>query len=134
MKKKILCILGSCWVALSSFAQATTMPAPVERPPNVLILITDDQGFGDFGFLGNTNVETPHMDKLASQSARFENFMVHAACSPTRAAFMTGRHHLRTGVWGVGARNAQREDEVIMPAFFKAGGYETGYFGKRDGM
>jgi len=102
--------------------------------PNVLIIITDDQGFGDFGFLGNEFVDTPNMDRLAAETARFENFIVHPACSPTRTAFMTGRHHLQAGVWGVGARNAQRPDEVIMPAFFKAAGYQTGYFGKRDGM
>lgn len=113
---------------------SSTLRDATGNRPNVLVLITDDQGFGDFGFLGNDQVDTPNMDRLAAQSAAFENFVVHPACSPTRTSFMTGRHHLRAGVWGVGARNAQRPDEVIMPEFFKAAGYETGYFGKRDGM
>ena len=68
--------------------------------PNVLFIISDDQGFSDFGFTGNPAIRTPVLDKLASESSVFENFVVAAACSPSRSAFFTGREHLITGVWG----------------------------------
>jgi len=134
MKHPILNLILACAAFATAHGQSGEANSDSGKPPNVLILITDDQGFGDFGFLGNSLVDTPNMDRLAAESAALENFVVHPACSPTRTSFMTGRHHLRAGVWGVGARNAQRPDEVIMPEFFKAAGYETGYFGKRDGM
>jgi arylsulfatase A len=102
--------------------------------PNVLLIISDDQGIGDFGFMGNRDVKTPHLDRLAAESAVFKNFVVGAACSPTRSSLMTGRNHMKTGVWGVGTRNNLMRDETLMPAFFKAAGYGTGYFGKRDGV
>lgn len=100
--------------------------------PNVLFIISDDQGFSDFGFTGNPAVRTPALDRLASESAVFENFVVAAACSPSRAAFFTGREHLITGVWGVPMRDNLRPDEALMPAWFKAAGYATFYAGKRD--
>lgn len=100
--------------------------------PNILFIISDDQGFSDFGFTGNPLVKTPVLDRLASESAVFENFVVAAACSPSRAAFFTGREHLITGVWGVPLRDNLRPDEALMPAWFKAAGYATFYAGKRD--
>ena len=93
--------------------------------PNVLVIISDDQGYGDFGFIGNKLVRTPHLDRLAAESAVFKNFVVAAACSPTRAALFTGRDHLLTGIWGVGERAGFRDDETRMPAFFKTAGYHT---------
>jgi arylsulfatase A-like enzyme len=102
------------------------------KRPNVLFIITDDQGFSDFGFTGNPWVKTPVMDRLARESARFENFVVAPACSPSRAAFFTGRDHLHTGVWGVPPRDNLGTDEALMPAYFKAAGYKTFYAGKRD--
>lgn len=106
--------------------------AGAERRPNVLLIISDDQGFGDFGFNGNTRVRTPNLDRLAAESAVYRNFVVAAACSPTRSALFTGRDHLLTGVWGVGERAALREDETRMPAFFKAAGFRTLHVGKLD--
>jgi arylsulfatase A len=103
-----------------------------ETKPNVLVIISDDQGFGDFGFTGNKLVRTPNLDRLASESAVFPNFVVAAACSPTRSALFTGRDHLLTGVWGVGKRAGLRADETRMPAFFKAAGYRTLHVGKLD--
>ncbi len=100
--------------------------------PNVLVIIADDQGYGDFGFMGNHVVKTPNIDRLASQSAVFKNFVVAPACSPTRSSFLTGRNHLSVGVWGVGSRGYTLRDETIMPKFFQSAGYGTGYFGKRD--
>lgn len=120
------------------FAAALTMvfgPSPsvaAEARPNILLIISDDQGFGDFGFNGNTLVHTPNLDRLAGQSAVFRNFVVAAACSPTRAAIYTGRNHLLTGVWGVPPRANLRRDETLMPAFFRAAGYQTLHVGKED--
>ena len=116
---------------LCSFASISSTLA-VERPPNVLLIISDDQGFGDFGFNGNKLVRTPNLDRLASEAAVFRNFVVAAACSPTRAALFTGRDHLLTGVWGVPPRANLRADETRMPAFFKANGYHTMHIGKLD--
>lgn len=101
-------------------------------PPNVLLIISDDQGFGDFGFNGNKLVRTPQLDRLAGESAVYRNFSVAAACSPTRAAVFTGRDHLLTGVWGVPMRANLRPDETRIPAFFKAAGYRTLHVGKLD--
>lgn len=100
--------------------------------PNVLLIIADDQGFGDFGFIGNQLVRTPNIDRLAGQSAIYRNFVVAAACSPTRSALYSGRDHLLTGVWGVGERAGFRDDETRMPAFFQASGYRTMHVGKID--
>jgi arylsulfatase A-like enzyme len=100
--------------------------------PNVLFIIADDQGYSDFGFTGNPLVKTPALDRLAAESAVFKNFVVAAACSPSRSAFYTGRDHLLTGVWGVPPRANLRRDEALMPAFFKAVGHDTLYVGKGD--
>lgn len=108
------------------------MLASADERPNVLLIISDDQGFGDFGFTGNKLVRTPVLDRLASESAVYKNFLVAPACSPTRAALFTGRDHLLTGTWGVGPRAGLREDETRMPAFFKAAGYKTLHVGKLD--
>jgi arylsulfatase len=66
--------------------------------PNVVFIITDDQGFGDLGFSGNPNVKTPVIDNLARQSVRLNNFYVCPVSAPTRSGLMTGRYSLRTGV------------------------------------
>lgn len=111
---------------------AAATGAAAETRPNVLLIISDDQGYGDFGFNGNKLVKTPNLDRLASEAALFRNFTVAAACSPTRAALYTGRDHLVTGVWGVPPRANLLPDEARMPAFFKAAGYSTLHVGKLD--
>jgi arylsulfatase A-like enzyme len=100
--------------------------------PNVLLIIADDMGYSDHGFCGNSRVHTPAIDQLASESAVFRNFVVAAACSPTRAALFTGRDHLLTGVWGVPPRANVRVDEKFMPAYFHEQGYATWHGGKGD--
>jgi arylsulfatase A-like enzyme len=101
------------------------------RHPNVVIFLTDDQGWGDLSIHGNTNLTTPNVDSLARDGATFENFYVCAVCAPTRAEFLTGRYHPRTGVSGV-SRGAGRlnPDETTIADVFKAAGYVTGAFGK----
>ncbi len=119
----LLCTLAACTHATA---------APGAARPNVLLIVSDDQGFSDFGFTGNPLVRTPVLDRLAAESAVFRNFVVAAACSPTRAALYTGREHLSTGVWGVPPRANLRPDEALLPAWFRAAGYRTIYAGKAD--
>lgn len=102
--------IGSLLAAIA--APCGCLAAAPSATPNVLLIISDDQGFGDFGFTGNGLVQTPNLDRLAGGSAVYRNFCVAAACSPTRAALFTGRDHLLTGVWGVGDRAGLRDDEA----------------------
>jgi arylsulfatase A-like enzyme len=103
----------------------------VAAQPNVLIILTDDQGWGDLGIHGNTNLATPHLDSIARQGASFQNFYVCQVCAPTRAEFLTGRYHPRTGVSGVSQGEERlNADETTLADVFKAAGYATGAFGK----
>ncbi len=99
--------------------------------PNVLVILTDDQGWGDLSVHGNANLNTPHVDSLARDGARFDRFYVCPVCAPTRAEFLTGRYHLRGGVHGVstGAERLNLDEKTIADAF-QAAGYATGAFGK----
>ncbi len=101
------------------------------RPPNVVLLLTDDQGYGDLACHGNPILKTPNLDRLHRQSARLTNFHVDPTCSPTRSALLTGRYSSRTGVWHtVMGRSLLRRDEVTLANLFAAAGYRTGIFGK----
>jgi arylsulfatase A len=132
--KTTFILLTALLLAAGIQARAEGGPAKSSAPtkPNVLLIVSDDQGFGDFGFIGNKVVRTPNLDRLASESAVYRNFFVAAACSPTRSALFTGRDHLLTGIWGVGDRAGLRDDETRMPAFFKTAGYRTLHVGKLD--
>ena len=102
-----------------------------QRPPNVVLMMTDDQGYGDLACHGNEMIQTPHLDTLAKQSVRMTNFHVDPTCSETRSALMTGRYSSRTGVWHtIMGRSILRGDEVTMADVFSASGYQTGIFGK----
>jgi len=120
---------------LLGWAQGQTPKNGVAKPrkPNILLIVSDDQGYGDFGFTGNKLADTPVLDQLSKESAFYPHFMVAPACTPTRSALLTGRNHLDTGVWGVGSRGRVRRDEILMPAFFNPAGYHTWAFGKLDG-
>lgn len=99
--------------------------------PNILLILTDDQGYGDLACNGNTIVDTPRIDALAKESVRFNQFYAQPVCSPTRATLMTGRHFLRTGVWGVhGGRDYLHPDEVTIAQRLTDAGYRTAMFGK----
>ena len=103
----------------------------LEKRPNVILIITDDQGYGDLACHGNTILDTPNMDRLHSQSVRFTNFHVSPTCAPTRAALMTGLYTNRTGVWHtIGGRSLLRKDKVTMAEVFKENEYHTAIFGK----
>ncbi|MEM0970004.1 MAG: sulfatase-like hydrolase/transferase, partial [Verrucomicrobiota bacterium] len=102
-----------------------------KRPPNILIFLTDDQGWGDLSLHGNPNLETPHLDSLAREGASFANFYVCAVCAPTRAEFLTGRYHPKTGVSGVSEGSERlNPDEITIADLFQEAGYATGIFGK----
>jgi arylsulfatase A-like enzyme len=98
--------------------------------PNVLVIMSDDQGIGDIGFNGNTWAHTPVLDQLATESAQFQNFIAAPACTPSRASFLTGRNSNHTGVWGVGPRGYINRDETFLPEYLKRAGYSTAHFGK----
>ena len=100
-------------------------------PPNVVLIMTDDQGYGDLGAHGNTMIRTPNLDRLHAESIRFTNFHVDPTCSPTRAALLTGRYSTRTGVWHtIMGRSLLDPDELTLAELFRANGYATGIFGK----
>src|SRR3954464_4756541 len=79
----------------------TAVPAFGAERPNVVIILADDQGWGDLSVHGNTNLSTPNIDSLARDGGLFDRFFVCPVCSPTRAEFLTGRYHARGGVFGV---------------------------------
>tara|TARA_R110002072_G_scaffold99008_1_gene217950 strand:- start:53397 stop:55211 length:1815 start_codon:yes stop_codon:yes gene_type:complete len=99
--------------------------------PNLVVFLADDQGWGDLSCHGNKNLATPNIDSLAKDGTRLDNFYVCAVCAPTRAEFLTGRYHFRTGVSGV-SEGAGRlnPDETTLADLFHAAGYATGVFGK----
>ena len=104
--------------------------------PNVIVLLTDDQGWGDLSLNGNTDLSTPNIDSLAKDGASFEHFFVCPVCSPTRAEFLTGRYHVRGGVYSTSAGGERLDlDEVTIADTFRSAGYTTGAFGKwHNGM
>jgi arylsulfatase A-like enzyme len=116
-------------IFLLLFLIASTSDAAAR--PNVILVITDDQGYGDLGAHGNSMIQTPNLDKLHKQSVRLTDYHVDPTCSPTRAALMTGRYSTRTGVWHtIMGRSIMESKEVTVAEVFKSGGYKTGMFGK----
>ena len=105
---------------------------PIEnKKPNVIIIMTDDQGFGDLGINENPNIMTPNIDKFASESIQFNNFFVSPVCAPTRSSLMTGRYSLRTGVRDTYNGGAiMSENETTIAEILKEANYSTGIFGK----
>lgn len=99
--------------------------------PNVVIILTDDQGYGDLGTHGNPWIKTPHIDALATQSVRLDDYHASAYCVPARASFLTGRYADRTGIHNrLSPDWIARGDEHLMSKSFKTAGYATGMFGK----
>lgn len=119
---KALLNLGLCLATASTLAAGR---------PNVIVMMTDDQGIGDFGVMGNELLETPNIDALAAKSGRVETFYVSPVCSPTRASLMTGRYNQRTrciDTWL--GRSSMDPDEYTLAEALKKAGYATGLFGK----
>ncbi len=120
-------------VLFSAFLCLAAAPLQTARAarPNVVLVMTDDQGYGDVAFHGNKMIQTPNLDALAKQSVRLSNFHVDPTCAETRSALMTGRYSSRVGVWHtIMGRSLLREDETTMADVFSDNGYRTGIFGK----
>ena len=99
--------------------------------PNVIVVMTDDQGYGDFGVTGNSLIRTPNIDAMARRSAHWEQFYVSPVCSPTRACLMTGRYNHRTKcIDTFKGRSMMATDEVTVAELLREAGYATGIFGK----
>ena len=114
----------------SCATDADRMAAGKQRP-NVILVMTDDQGYGDLSCHGNPVLKTPNLDRLHTESVRLTDFHVCPTCSPTRASLMTGRYCNRTGVWHtIMGRSILRKDEIAMADVFATAGYRTGIFGK----
>ncbi len=117
-----------CLISVFSALAVITINA---APPNVLIFLADDAGWGDYGHNGNLLAHTPNIDSLARDGARFDRFFVCSVCAPTRAEFLTGRYHARGGVRGVSLGDERlNTDERTIADAFRAAGYATGAFGK----
>lgn len=121
----MLCVLGSTVHAIENQAR-----------PNVVIIVSDDQGWGDLSVTGNRDLATPHIDSLARDGATLDRFYVCPVCSPTRAEMLTGRYHQRGGVFHTSAGGERLDlDEHTIAAAFARAGYATGCFGKwHNGM
>jgi arylsulfatase A-like enzyme len=99
--------------------------------PNIVVIITDDQGYGDLGIHGNPVLETPYLDALSRAGVSMQNFYVSTVCSPTRASLMTGRYNYRTRVVDTfKGRSMMEPAETTLPEVLRAAGYATGIFGK----
>ena len=108
-----------------------SLPAEESRPPNIILILTDDQGYGDLSCHGNPVLKTPHIDRLHSESVRLTNFHVSPTCAPTRCALLTGRHEFRSGV----THTINERERMSLSAFtyaqaLQSAGYQTGIFGK----
>ena len=102
-----------------------------DTPPNIILVITDDQGYGDFGFTGNPILQTPNLDELATESVQVNPFYVSPVCAPTRASLMTGRYNYRTRVVDTWLGRAMMDpDEITVAESLQGAGYATGIFGK----
>ena len=120
---KILYVLIVAMIALkgqSLFAEGSAMR------PNILIIFTDDQGYGDLGCYGSKTNKTPRMDQLAKDGMRFTNFYAQHVCGPSRSALLTGRYPLRSKGWGMPA------DEITFAELIGEVGYQTACIGKWD--
>ncbi|MEX0320835.1 MAG: arylsulfatase [Puniceicoccaceae bacterium] len=120
--KKLVSILGFLFVAVAANAASA---------PNVILVITDDQGIGDLGCHGNPWIQTPNLDEFYTDSVRLTDYHVSPVCTPTRAAIMTGRYPINNGAWATyKGRDFLTGDARTMADIFKQGGYRTGIFGK----
>ncbi len=127
MVKRLLLLLLWCGLILAGTAPSQIWAAK----PNVLVILTDDQGWGDLSLNGNVNLATPRIDSLARDGVKLDRFFVCPLCAPTRAEFLTGRFFARTGVHGVSTGQERLNlDETTIAQTFKAAGYRTGAFGK----
>ncbi|WP_066631373.1 arylsulfatase [Labilibacter marinus] len=126
MKIKILLLL-----AIVSINAYSNRPSKNEKAPNVILILTDDQGIGELACHGNPWIKTPNIDKFYKDAVRMTDFHVSPVCTPTRGAIMTGRYPINNGAWATyKGRDALSEDAPTMANVFKQNGYKTAIFGK----
>ena len=122
--------VSSSPAAVPAPATTAATPAPNLGPPNAVLILADDMGWGDLGSYGNTAIKTPTLDRLAAEGARFTAFCVPAPiCAPSRAGLLTGPFPGRTGIpWN--PPDKLHDDEVVTAEVLKRRGYATGMVGK----
>jgi arylsulfatase A-like enzyme len=126
MKNYWIVLILIVWAGVSVEAQSLK-----GSRPNIILVMTDDQGMGDLSCLGNPVLQTPNLDKFYEKSTRFQEFHVSPTCAPTRSAIMSGRHEFRNGVTHtVNERELMALSTTTMPQLLQGAGYETGIFGK----
>ncbi len=131
MKQFITTLLACLTTSIASADENKNTSVKKSQHPNIVVILADDQGWGDVSHNGNTNLKTPNIDALVKEGVRFNRFYVGAVCAPTRAAFLTGRYHARTGTTGVSTGQERlNSDEYTIAQVFKSAGYATGAFGK----
>jgi arylsulfatase A-like enzyme len=132
MNKNLFPILGLLTPVITSCNLNHNDGNKKDLKPNVILFLIDDFGYGDISFEGNTQIQTPNIDRIANGGSRFTRFYQCAGASaPTRASILTGRYHLETGVWDVhDGRDFLRRDEITIANALKSAGYATGAFGK----
>jgi len=129
----LLAIAGCSQQESSTVVKDSSADHSAEKQPrpNIILVMTDDQGYGDFGMHNNPIVQTPNIERLASESQRFTNFHVDPTCSPTRAALMSGKYSLRAGVWHtVMGRHMLNDQHYTLPEILADAGYNTAMIGK----
>ena len=105
--------------------------AEAARKPNIILIMTDDQGYGQLGCQGHPWLETPHIDALYKESISFSNFHMSPTCAPSRAALLTGNVPFKNGVTHTGGARARLAlSAVTLPQYLKQAGYTSGIFGK----
>ena len=118
-------------VAVIGLTLSVAIARADQTPPNVVLIMTDDQGYGDLACHGNPILQTPNLDRLYAESVRLTDFHVDPTCSPTRGALMSGKYSHRAKAWHtIAGGNHLRANEMTMAEAFKASGYRTGMFGK----
>lgn len=124
-------LLAFLFILLSSCAGKEVKSTEVQNKPNIIVVITDDQGYGDLGHTGNPIIKTPSIDKFATEGVSLTNYHVGTTCAPTRAGLLTGRNCNRNGVWHtIMGASMLNDGEVTIADVFKENGYATGMFGK----
>lgn len=118
-------------LAIAMTPYFTALGADQASRPNIVLILTDDQGYGDLSCHGNPVLKTPNLDRLHTEGVRFTNFQVSPTCAPTRSALLTGRHEFRNGITHtILERERLTLDAVTLAETLKSAGYATGIFGK----
>jgi len=136
--KRLSALIAGASVAV---ALAALTAQPIARPPNIVIILADDLGYGDLGSFGSPNIRTPRLDRMAAEGQKWTNFYVQPVCSPSRAALLTGRLPIRSGMYGVASGGAPKvfrdnaadglpPDEITIAEMLKTRGYATEIVGK----